>query len=86
MEPLGDPVGASPPDAALVRRVLAGETDAYALLVARYEQEHFRLAVRLLGCRDDAHDALQSAFVRAHRHLARCADPARFGAWLYTSR
>ena len=83
MEPPGDPIGASPPDAVLVRRVLGGEVEAYAVLVARYEREHFRVAMRLLGCRDDAHDALQSAFVRAHRHLARCADPGRFGAWLY---
>jgi RNA polymerase sigma-70 factor (ECF subfamily) len=71
------------PDGALVRAALAGDLDAFGVLVARYEREHFRVAVRLVGCRDDAHDALQSAFVRAHRHLARCEDPARVGAWLY---
>ncbi len=77
------PAVAPPTDAMLVRAVLAGDLNAYGTLIGRYEDEHFRLALRLLGCRDDAHDALQSAFVRGHRYLASCDDPARFGAWLY---
>src|SRR5438094_5701388 len=28
-------------------------------------------------------EALQDAFVRGYRSLARCYDPERFGAWLY---
>jgi RNA polymerase sigma-70 factor (ECF subfamily) len=36
----------------------------------------------MLGDRDDADDALQSAFVRAYRGLDGCRDPDRFGAWL----
>src|SRR5438093_12946690 len=35
------------------------------------------------GDRQDAEEALQDAFVRAYRSLARCDDPERFGAWLY---
>ena len=31
----------------------------------------------------DAEEALQDAFVRAYRSLARCRDDARFGAWLF---
>jgi RNA polymerase sigma-70 factor, ECF subfamily len=69
-------------DAALVQQVLRGDTHAYASLVRAHQDAQFRTALRLTGSRDDAHDALQSAFVRAHRHLAACDDPARFGAWL----
>ena len=64
-------------------RVLAGDTDAYAALVARYRDRLGRYAVHMLGDRQDAEEALQDAFVRAHRSLARCDDPERFGAWLY---
>ena len=70
-------------DAELVARVLAGEVDAYALLVRRYQDSYARFAARMLGSPDDADDALQSAFVRAFRKLKECRDPARFGAWLY---
>ena len=70
-------------DAIIVAEVLAGDTEAYACLVNRYQNEYFRFAVRMLGGRDDADEALQSAFLRAFRALAQCREPERFGAWLY---
>lgn len=72
-----------PTDAHLVHATLAGDLDAFGTLVRRYQNAYFRFAVRMLGNRDDADDALQSAFVRAYRALASCREPARFAAWLY---
>ncbi|MGH7529551.1 MAG: RNA polymerase sigma factor [Gemmatimonadales bacterium] len=72
-----------PSDAELVTRVRAGDTAAYGALVARYRDRLGRYAVRMLGNREDAEETLQDAFVRGYRSLARCEDPARFGAWLY---
>lgn len=70
-------------DAELVRRVRAGETAAYGVLVSRYRDRLGRYARHMLGNREDAEEALQDAFVRGYRSLARCDDPSRFGAWLY---
>lgn len=70
-------------DAALVARVLAGESQAYAILVTRYRVQFARYAVRMLGSREDAEEAMQDAFVRAFRSLAKCDEPARFGSWLF---
>ena len=70
-------------DADAVAAVLAGDVDAYAILVERYRNAYARFAIRMLGDREDADDALQSAFVRGYRNLAKCQDPSRFGAWLY---
>jgi len=70
-------------DADLVRRVRAGDTGAYGALVARYRDRLGRYAVHMIGDREDAEEALQDAFVRGYRSLARCDDPERFGAWLY---
>jgi RNA polymerase sigma-70 factor (ECF subfamily) len=72
-----------PSDATLVLEARRGDTNAFAQLVHRYRDRHARFATRLLGDPDDAEDVLQSAFVRAFRHLDRCDDPARFGAWLH---
>jgi RNA polymerase sigma-70 factor (ECF subfamily) len=71
-------------DAAIVARVLDGDVDAYGLLVARYRPRLSRYAVRMLGDREDAQEALQDAFVRAYRALGRCDDPERFGSWLFS--
>lgn len=70
-------------DAAIVARVLAGDTGAYAILVAKYRAQFARYAVRMLGTREDAEEALQDALVRAYRSLAKCDDPERFGSWLF---
>ena len=70
-------------DADVVAAVLAGDVDAYTVLVDRYRDAYTRFAIRMLGDREDADDALQSAFVRGFRNLAKCQDPSRFGAWLY---
>jgi len=71
------------PDPEVIRRVLDGDTEAFAVLIARHRGRLGRFAVHMLGRREDAEEALQDAFVRAYRSLARCADPARFDAWLF---
>lgn len=69
-------------DAELVAAVLRGDVEAFASLLRRNQDACFRFALRMLGSRDDADDALQSAFVRAFRKLRECRDPSRFRAWL----
>ena len=66
----------------LVRRVLAGETQLYAVLVERYRDRLGRYAVRMLGELADAEDVVQETFVRGYRSLARC-QPERFRFWLF---
>ena len=63
--------------------MLAGDAAAYAVLVGRYRVQFARYATRMLGNREDAEEALQDAFLRAYRSLAKCEDPARFGSWLF---
>lgn len=69
-------------DVDLVLRARRGDLDAFADLVARYRDRFIRYARHMLGSHEDAEEAVQDAFVRAHRSLAQC-DPERFGAWSY---
>lgn len=68
-------------DAALVRRVLDGDADAFGGLVAHHRDRGIRFATAMLGEMADAEEALQDAFVRAFRSLRTCREPDRFGAW-----
>jgi RNA polymerase sigma-70 factor (ECF subfamily) len=63
--------------------VLAGDGEAYTLLVARYRHRFARYALHMLGEREEAEEALQDAFVRAWRGLGHCRNPDRFDAWLF---
>jgi RNA polymerase sigma-70 factor (ECF subfamily) len=76
------PVGGD--DAAVIARVLAGDVGAYEVLVTRYGGQAMRYAARLLLDRRDAEEAVQDSFLRAYRALERCADPERFGPWLFS--
>jgi RNA polymerase sigma-70 factor (ECF subfamily) len=69
-------------DAALVRRVLAGDGGAYGILVDRHYERCARYAWHMLGNREDAEEAVQDAFVRAYRSLGRYEERERFGAWV----
>jgi RNA polymerase sigma-70 factor, ECF subfamily len=62
---------------------LRGDVEVFRVLVERYRDRYARYAFHMLGNREDAEEALQDAFTRAYRSLARCEDPERFGAWLF---
>jgi RNA polymerase sigma-70 factor, ECF subfamily len=76
-------VRGAPSDAEVVALVLAGDTEAFGLVIRRYEAGLLRFAARMLGSRDAAADAVAESFVRAFRHLASCREPARLRTWLY---
>ena len=70
--------------ATTVARVLGGDVDTFAELVARHRDRLLRYAVRMLSDTDEAEDVTQETFVRAYRALATCDDPSRFGGWIFT--
>jgi RNA polymerase sigma-70 factor (ECF subfamily) len=70
-------------DATLIRRVLAGDVDAYAGVVRRYQDRLYWVAYKLLGDHDDARDVAQEAFIRAYRRLDRFDLERRFYTWIY---
>ena len=53
----------------LITRTLAGENDAYAVLVHRYQSAVYNIACRLLGDREEAKEIAQEAFLRAYTAL-----------------
>lgn len=70
------------PDAALVRRALAGEQLAARQLVERHREAVYRLARSATGDAEEAFDITQEAFVAAFAALHRY-DPARpFRGWI----
>jgi RNA polymerase sigma-70 factor (ECF subfamily) len=69
-------------DHAIIHRVLAGDTEAFALLVDRHYDRCARVAYRILGNREDTEEAVQDAFLRAYRALGSYEDRERFEAWM----
>jgi len=69
-------------DAELVRRIRAGETALFELVMRRYNQRLFRVLRALLRDEAEAEDVLQDAYVRAYAHLGQLEQPERLASWL----
>jgi RNA polymerase sigma-70 factor, ECF subfamily len=70
-------------DAVAVERTLAGDRDAYRVLVERHSHNVFRLAYRMTGNRHDAEEVVQEAFLRGYQKLGQFAARSNFGTWVY---
>ncbi len=57
-------------DEQLLERCRSGDGDAFETLLLRHQAAFYGLAVRILGDRDEAMDALQDACVKAWRGIA----------------
>jgi RNA polymerase sigma-70 factor (ECF subfamily) len=78
-----DPLGAAiDQDAEAVRRVLAGDVEAFTGIVERWQGPLFRLALRYTNERGAAEDLCQEVFLRAFRGLGKWRSEARFSTWL----
>ena len=70
-------------DEELVEACQAGETSAFDVLVARWEDRIRGAAYRFLGSEEEARDVAQEAFLKAYRALGGFKREARFSSWLY---
>jgi len=70
------------PDADLVARVQAGETEAFEELVRRNTRRVFGTLNGMLENYDEARDATQDVFVKAFEHIGRFEGRSKFSTWL----
>ena len=74
---------ANPTDAALVEASLAGDRQAFDVIVERHRRHVYQLCYRFVGNHEDASDLAQDVFVRAFRSLHTFKGQASLGTWLY---
>ena len=71
-------------DEKLVSQTLAGDRDAFGLLVRKYQGMVYTYAFQKVRNETDSQDISQEVFLRAYRHLYQLRHPHRFRSWLYT--
>src|SRR5438270_9357319 len=70
-------------DAGLVKRFTAGDSEAFAEIVARYRDKMFAVAFDRLRNRGDAEEIAADTFIRAHRGLAQFRGESSLSTWLH---
>ncbi|HET7698891.1 MAG TPA: sigma-70 family RNA polymerase sigma factor [Vicinamibacterales bacterium] len=74
---------ANPTDADLVQASLAGDREAFDVIVERHRRQVYQLCYRFAGNHEDASDLAQDVFVRAYRSLRTFKGQSSLGTWLY---
>lgn len=66
-----------------IRRILAGDRDAFRVLMDRHLPAVLRMTYRVTGNAVDAEEAAQEAFLLAYKNLPTFRQDAAFGTWVY---
>ena len=70
-------------DAELVKRVQAGDTAAFDLLVQKYQHKVINLVGRFVSDQAECQDIAQDAFIKAYRAIDSFRGDSQFYTWLY---
>ena len=71
-------------DEKLVSQTLAGDRDAFGVLVHKYQDMVYTYAYQKVRNAADSQDITQEIFLQAYRHLQKLRQPHLFRSWLYT--
>ena len=70
-------------DAAVVAQVLAGDRDAFRVLVERHSRSLYHLVYRMTGSSADTEEIVQDTLLRAFKGLEKFELRSNFGTWIY---
>jgi len=80
--PIPDAAVSEDPDADVVRRVQAGDVEAFEELVRRHSRRVFGTLAGLIGNMDDVRDVTQDVFLKAFEHIGSFQGRSKFSTWL----
>lgn len=67
----------------IVRKVLAGDVNAFEQLVVENQKSVYNLALKIMKNESDALDVSQDVFLKAYTNLENFRGDSRFSVWLY---
>lgn len=70
-------------DLAIVRRIQAGDVDAFDALILKYRERVYSIIYNLTSNREDASDLSQETFIKAFQSINRFKGKSSFFTWLY---
>jgi len=70
-------------DEGIAQQVQSGDTEAFGVLVERYEAKMLRYGRKFLFNYDDVEDAVQTVFIKAYSNIQSFNIARKFSSWLY---
>jgi len=70
-------------DQVYINKILNGDTNAFTVLVDRYKDLVFTLALRMVKNREEAEEVSQDTFIKVYNSLNRFKGDSKFSTWIY---
>nr|WP_055445379.1 RNA polymerase sigma factor [Lacinutrix himadriensis] len=70
-------------DQIIIQQILEGDTKAFAVLVDRYKDLVFTLAIQMLKNREEAEEVSQDTFIKVFKKLKNFKGDSKFSTWIY---
>lgn len=71
------------PDQHYIDKIMQGETNAFAVLVDRYKDMIFTLALKMVKNREEAEEVAQDTFIKIYSSLIKFKGDSKFSTWIY---
>ncbi|WP_452598856.1 RNA polymerase sigma factor [Pontimicrobium sp. MEBiC01747] len=66
-----------------ITKVLEGDTSAFSILVERYKDLIYTLALRMIKNREEAEEVSQDTFIKVYKSLSKFKGDSKFSTWIY---
>lgn len=73
----------APVEQEVIGKAMAGNTDAFRIIVTQYQSFAYSVSHRFLGNAEDAEDVVQEAFIRLWKNLPNYKSEVKLTTWLY---
>ena len=70
-------------DQILINQIVEGDTNSFTILVDRYKDLVFTLALRMLKNREEAEEVAQDTFIKTYKSLEKFKGDSKFSTWIY---
>ena len=67
----------------LIQQIINGDTNSFSVLVDRYKDLVFTLALRMVKNREEAEEVSQDTFIKAFKYLDKFKGDSKFSTWIY---
>ena len=70
-------------DQVYIDKILDGDANAFSVLVDRYKDLVFTLAIRMMKNREEAEEVAQDTFIKTYKSLPKFKGDSKFSTWIY---
>ncbi|WP_296143507.1 sigma-70 family RNA polymerase sigma factor [uncultured Flavobacterium sp.] len=71
------------PDQHYITQIIGGNTNAFSVLVERYKDLIFSLALKMVKNREEAEEVAQDTFIKVFNSLEKFKGDSKFSTWIY---